>query len=137
MTTDITLLYTNVPVKECLVAIDGFCRHNGCPVTVLIMELSRFVLTNNYFEAKGVLYHQQWGLAMGTPMAVSAAVIYMASLEEPLLTTKDLVFYKRFIDDIFFIWSGNLSDLNLFLTFICVSFKHIGNSKQVHVLVTS
>ena len=52
---------------------------------------------------------------MGTPMAVSAAVIYMASLEEPLLTTKDLVFYKRFIDDICFIWSGNLSDLNFFL----------------------
>ena len=27
---------------------------------------------------------------MGTPMAVSAAVIYRASLEEPLLMTKEL-----------------------------------------------
>ena len=48
---------------------------------MLIMELSKFVLTNNYFEAEGVSYHKQWGLAIGTPMDVSAAI----SLEEPLL----------------------------------------------------
>ena len=39
----------------------------------------------------------------------------MAFLEEPLVSTKDLLFYRRFIEDIFFIWSGNLSDLFSFL----------------------
>ena len=115
VTADVSSLYTNIPVKDCIVAIDLFCRSQGCEITALITELSRFVLTNNYFEAEGVLYHQLWGLAMGTPMAVSAAVIYMASLEEPLLTSTHLEFYKRFIDDIFFVWSGNLSELNSFL----------------------
>ena len=69
-----------------------------CESTALIMELSRFVLTNNYFEAEGVLYHQQWGLAMGTPMAIAAAVIFMTRLEEPcifLLTRIILVIPKE------------------------------------------
>ena len=55
------------------------------------------------------------GIAMGTPMAVPAAVIYLARLEEPLLTSNHLIFYKRYIDDIFFIWSGTLSELDSFL----------------------
>ena len=76
---------------------------------------------------------------MGTPMAVSAAIIYLARLEEPLLACiysssilqeiyrryllylerksnwAHLVFYRRYIDDIFFIWSGNLTELDSFL----------------------
>ena len=115
VTADVSSLYTNIPVKDCIVAIDLFCRSKGCEITALITELSRFVLSNNYFEAEGILYHQLWGLAMGTPMAVFVAIIYMASLEEPLLTSTHLEFYRRFIDDIFFVWSGNLSELNFFL----------------------
>ena len=72
-------------------------------------------MTNNYFEAEGTLYCQKRGLAMGTPLAVSAAVIYMARLEDPLLTTNGLLFYRRFIDDIYFIWSRNLPRLHSFL----------------------
>ena len=68
------------------------------------MELSRFVLINNYFEAEGVLYHKRWNLAVGAPYAVSASVIYiMARLEDPLLSTEGLLFAKRFIDDVLFI----------------------------------
>ena len=115
VTADVISLYTNIPIPDCLVAIDMFCRANDVPYTALITELSRLVLTNNFFEANGVLYHQLWGLAMGTPLAVSAAVIYMAKLEERLLQTEGLVFYKRFIDDIFFIWDGTYIELLDFL----------------------
>ena len=48
---------------------------------------------------------------MGTPMAVSAATIYMAKLEEPTLATPGLSFYGRFVDDIFFAWEGTYMDL--------------------------
>ena len=57
VTADVSSLYTNIPVKDCITTIDLFCRSNGCKITALITELSRFVLTNNYFEAEGVLYH--------------------------------------------------------------------------------
>ena len=108
-------LYTNIPIKDCLIAIDLFCRQNKVPFTALITELSRLVLSNNYFEADGSLYHQKWGLAMGTPMAVSAATIYMAKLEEPTLATPGLSFYRRFVDDIFLVWEGTYIDLQIFL----------------------
>ena len=115
VTADVSSLYTNIPITDCITSIDLFCRNVGCTCTALVTELSRFILTNNYFEADGTLFHQKWGLAMGTPMAVSAAVIYMASLENPLLNSEGLLFYRRFIDDIFFIWSGNLLSLHSFL----------------------
>ena len=53
---------------------------------------------------------------MGTPLAVSATVIYMARLEQKILDTVGLVFCKRFIDDIFFIWEGNYIDLLDFIS---------------------
>ena len=101
----------NIPIKDCNVAMDLFCRSNGWPIIAPITELS-----NNSFEAYRVIYHQQWvnyshGYSYAVPVA--AAVIYMAYLEDPLLSTKDLLFYRRFIDDIFFIWSGNLSNVPL------------------------
>ena len=68
---------------------------------------------SSYFEAEGILFHQLWGLAMGTPMAVSAATIYKASLERSLLQhTRGLLFYtERFIDDIFFHRLNNLAPI--------------------------
>lgn len=48
VTADVSSLYTNIPIKDCITGI-----------TALITKLSRFVLTNNYFEAEGVLYQQQ------------------------------------------------------------------------------
>ena len=52
---------------------------------------------------------------MGTHMAVSAAIIYTASLEEPLLSTEGLLFYNRFIDDIFLVWNGHSTELDTLL----------------------
>ena len=115
VTADVTSLYTNIPIADCIIAIDLFCRSVDCEFTALVTELSRFILTNNYFEAEGILFHQKWGLAMGTPFAVSAAVIYMARLENPLLSAEGFLFYSRFIDDIFFIWHRSLSELQSFL----------------------
>ena len=51
---------------------------------------------------------------MGTSFAVSAAVFYMAQLEDPLLLTINQLFYRRFIH-ILFIWSGDLPELLSFL----------------------
>ena len=49
---------------------------------------------------------------MGTPFAVSGAIIYMAKARRSIIVSS---FYRRFIDDIFFIWNGSLFDLHSFL----------------------
>ena len=63
VTADVTSLYTNIPIADCITAVDLFCRSNSCTCTALITELTIFVLTNNYFETEGTLFHQRWGLA--------------------------------------------------------------------------
>ena len=73
----------------------------------LIKTLGNLVLKNNYFEFNGNLYLQKQGTAMGTRMAPNYAIIYMHKIETGLLqkTTLKPSFFKRFINDIFLIWT--------------------------------
>lgn len=51
---DVSSLYTNIPIKDCITTIDLFCISKKCEITALVTELSRVVLTNNYLEAEGI-----------------------------------------------------------------------------------
>jgi hypothetical protein len=61
-----------------------------------------WVLSNNYCTFAGTLYHQIKGTAMGTPLAVVFANLFLAAIELPLLTkSTGYTLYQRYIDDIF------------------------------------
>ena len=132
-------LYTNIPIKDCIIAIDLFSHAHCRELIPLITELSRYILTNNYFVADGRIYHQINGLAMGTPMAVVAANIYMAQLESRVYEYRNVSFFRRFIDDIFLVWNGNHQDLDTFLHFFnnlteTIKIKWIVSTTQVTFL---
>ena len=59
---------------------------------------------------------------MGTPMAPAAANLFMGLLETKILDfypdTIQREFWKRFIDDIFLLWTDSLENLTSFLDFI-------------------
>ena len=78
--------------------------------TPLIIEMLRLILTNNYLHYAELdqIYKKIWGIATGTPAAVSISQIYMFWLEKPLLEKYKtfIVLYERFIDDINLIWNG-------------------------------
>ena len=61
------------------------------------------------------MYHQVQGTAMGTKMAPSYANIFMAELEEKLLSNypKKPLLWLRYIDDILCIWPGPQSEMDL------------------------
>ena len=65
---------------------------------------------------------------MGTMVAPTYACLFMSELEQKILTswngTKPLLF-KRFIDDIFFIWPGTEEELKQFLTHMNSAHNHI------------
>ncbi len=65
-------------------------------------DLLRVVLTENYFQFADQMYHQKQGTAMGTAVAPSYANLFMADLEEKLLTgyPTSPIMWKRYIDDI-------------------------------------
>ena len=99
-------------------------------------------------------FHQIKGTAMGTPMAVNFANLFMANFEEQLLADyaashgRSPILWLRYIDDIFFIWKGSEESLKEFITFIDnystkknmsskIEFKHHYSKESVHFLDTT
>ena len=68
-------------------------------------------------------YRQITGTAMGTPMAPNYANFFMSNFERNLLhdysqkTGLSPLVWFGFIDDIFFIWTGNKDSLDHFISF--------------------
>jgi len=85
------------------------------PNKTILKTLFLFVLENNYFEFKNILYKQLFGTAMGTKMAPPYANLFLGYLEETriLISTFKMYIklYLRFLDDIFFIWNGTTKQL--------------------------
>ena len=75
------------------------------------------VLKNNVFEFNEQFYLQTQGTAMGTKMAPAYANLFMGKLEEHLLhlAQKHIHTWKRFIDDIFIIWTGTKSEFEQYM----------------------
>ncbi|XP_076466231.1 uncharacterized protein LOC143297695 [Babylonia areolata] len=92
------------------------------PPTAAVLELADHVLKNNVFTVEGQLYRQSLGTAMGTPMAPSAANLFMGRLEERTLQDSPVKFpsqyWNRFIDDIFLLCTDSEEKLQQFLHFI-------------------
>ena len=116
-TLDITSLYTNIPHHEGVQAIKELLAiHrdiNALPHNSYIIELLQVVLTNNYFDFNGKHYHQKFGTAMGTKLAPSYANFFMSKFEQDHVNTYHLqpILWKRFIDDIFLIWTHGMDSL--------------------------
>ena len=110
VTGDVCSLHTNISVEDAIIAIDSTCRDFKLRETLLIIEMLRLILMNNYLCCAKLdkIYKQIWGIATGTPAVVSISQIYVFWLEKPLLEKYKtfIVLYKRFIDDINLIWNG-------------------------------
>ena len=113
-TQDIMNLYTNIPHNKGIQsAKEMLAIHKppgSLPHNCYIIDLLELVLTNNHFEFNGKYYHQLSGNAMGTKSAPSNANIFMTKFEEKYVYTYPLQpkLWKRFIDDIFMIWSHGM-----------------------------
>ena len=81
-----------------------------------ILKMADSVL-KNLFEFDCKFYQQISGTAIGTKFGSPYACIFMDYIEMELLKTQAIKPWlrKRFIDDIFFIWSDSEKNLNKFL----------------------
>jgi hypothetical protein len=116
---DVVALYPSIRLEQGMIALQWFMdRHTGFNPTLkdLCLKLAHFVLTNNYVECKELndaIYQQVVGTAMGTSFSVVYAVIFMIWLETPVIERfrSCIQLYKRFIDDLFIIWTGSVAQL--------------------------
>lgn len=120
VTMDVVSLYTNIPQAEGIGATVNAYMNANTPVSLdedTLSTLLRLVLGYNNFEFDEKHFLQISGTAMGTKMAPNYANIFMASLEEPFLAARPLkpLIYKRFLDDIFFIWHHDEESLLKFV----------------------
>ena len=82
-------------------------------------DFLNIVLTQNYLNFVGKMYHQIQGTALGTKMAQAYANIFVRELEEKLLInyyTTSIV-WKIYID-VFCVWPGPVQDLKKFINYL-------------------
>ena len=103
-------LYPNIDTKKAFIALDLLLRESKVAQTALLVQLTRLVFENNFLQSEFNcdIYHQTYGITMGTPFAVTSTNAFMYYRERDIaeLYAQHLTLYKRFIDDIFVIWGG-------------------------------
>ena len=117
-TIDIDSLYTNIEteaglqaVRECMLQYPDPKRPDD-----YILKLLDINLNKNDFEFNSKYYLQVKGTAMGKKFAPSYANIFMAKWEQSALDscTKKPLYYYRFLDDIWGVWSYSMDDFKDF-----------------------
>ena len=103
---DVKSLYPSIPTEfgiKCVKTVLIDFIHLVPEDIDFICDLLTWVLTNNYIEFNEELYLQINGTAMGTPAAVVYAQIVLYFIERGFVGKN---FYRRYIDDIFAIFSS-------------------------------
>ena len=118
-TVDVVGLYPNIPHEECLSALRKRLdlRQEKDVTTSALVELAEVVLKNNIFTFKEKTLKQKRGTAIGTKFAPPYSILFMAELEEEILSEIELKPYLwwRYIDDIFFLWEHGEEKLKEFI----------------------
>jgi hypothetical protein len=120
VTADVISLYTIIPhqdgrnaVSRHLKSLRPNQRPPYCPSPSVMDRIIDTILSNSFFEFSGTHYQQITGTAMGSPFAPGYANLFMSSIDEKITSRfgNIIPFYKRFIDDIFFIFLGSYAEL--------------------------
>ena len=121
-TLDVSSLYTNIPTEDgihaALQAIENWDNKDPlCPPTSWLKKLLELILYKNVFRFNDNFYIQKQGTAMGTKMAPAYANIFMGALESRILseTNPSPIHWKRYIDDIFLVWTDTKESLEQFI----------------------
>ena len=146
VTMDVRSLYTNVPNQEGIEAVKSYLQARAEPsdrnLSQVIATFLSLILTLNNFVFNDENYVQVNGASMGTKCAPSYASLFMGKFEETHILPKirDLILiYVRYIDDIFFIWTGTERELLQFFSEInsvhpTIKFDYIYSRKNVNFL---
>lgn len=108
-------LYSSIPHSKGMTAVKYHLdKYSGFSEGVkdFVLEAIWYLLTHNYFLFNGVFYLQTRGTAMGARFEPTYANLYLGWWEESHVLGGDapnlehIVMYRRFIDDLLFVWKG-------------------------------
>lgn len=115
VTGDVSSLYTNMNLDRILMIVkDTFEKFpDDKRPDKELLKLLDITLKNNDFEFNGTFFLQIHGTAMGKKYAPSLANLYLQYFDHMAMTGFKIkpILYKRFLDDIFFVWPSTMADL--------------------------
>ena len=119
------MMYTNIDVNHSIAILHAWFHefHNKLLPDIptnLILTALEIVMKNNIFTFGDTHWLQLKGTAMGTPCACMIASIYFAYHEHTLILPKykkQILFYKQFIDDVFYLWNKEIPTNSVSPTF--------------------
>ena len=115
---DICNLYTNIPINDALHALQGFLAEQELENNEIedLIKLYHICLQQNFFTFNETIYVQPDGLTMGCPLSGLMADLFVEKVEEKIFTLDesiDICFWGRYVDDIFMIWNGDHTQLQI------------------------
>jgi hypothetical protein len=125
VTGDVSSLYTNMNINRTLSCVKKALANtrgtNPKRPDKEIVDLLELTLKNNDFDFDGNYYLQTCGTAMGKKYAPALANLYLLDFDNAaiagLATENGIIkpmIFKRYLDDIFFIWPGTIEELKHF-----------------------
>ena len=121
LTYDVQSLYPSIPTDLGLSAVRTMLEtHGDGHMCEALVELLTLVMTENHLQFGDGFWKQVRGTAMGTPVAVIYAVLFMGWLDS-LMTSQlshlspHIILHKRYIDDGVVIWGGERPDLEAWI----------------------
>ena len=126
VTADVSSLYTNIPHDEGISAVLHYINTHrqhmpaNTPPDYIFEIILRHILDHSFFQFIDTVYHQITGTSMGTRMAPPYANLFMGRVEHKILQCFHtfITIWKRFIDDIFFIFTGTLEQLTHLINYM-------------------
>ncbi|XP_069609367.1 uncharacterized protein [Ranitomeya imitator] len=136
VTCDVESLYSNISHDDGLQAIMFFLDQQTNSDRMhdsFIIDLLDFVLRHNFFLFDRTFYIQTSGVAMGARCAPAFENLFLGWWEHTVVYVSNFFINKvrhwsRFIDDIFFIWSGSIEE--------CLEFLDVLNHNPFNIILT-
>jgi hypothetical protein len=131
ITLDIKDLYVNLPVKNNL-QVNKFWlnkHYNNNMITEQTLYLLKVILKQNYFQYNNPFFQPEKGIAMGSPISSTIAEIYLQYKKKKYIKqwveSKEIIYYKRYVDDILIIFDQNKTDEKTILNHMNNIYKHL------------
>ncbi|CAJ0965945.1 unnamed protein product [Ranitomeya imitator] len=126
VTMDVNSLYTSIRHSEGIESVMSFLsRHTDFSdqQCKFCKDSLTMVLTRNFFMFEDQFFIQKRGTAMGSNMAPPYANIFMDQFEMSFVYTHSsfksyAAYWRRYIDDVFLIWTGDVDTLLSFHTYL-------------------
>ncbi|XP_073446551.1 uncharacterized protein [Dendrobates tinctorius] len=124
VTLDVNSLYTSISHAKGIQATRSLLETSKMSgESIQCLDLLTLVLYENFFLFEDTYYVQSRGTAMGSNVAPAYANAFLHSLEQNYIYPnkvfeESVIGYHRYIDDIFFIWTGPPDSLQSFHTYL-------------------